>query len=215
LRLLEENTFSPAEGYYGYWTLYVEASMRRGLERLGEGDIEGAIKAFSKGLEYPRNLGVGAPYQPLRHEAKQRFWIGQCYHLLGESLRAREYWESVLAQKHYSIDEAYYKGLALKALGREEESVRTFNELLIEAKKEIKNIIELRNEIREEYFYLLNLDKKLARAYLKERIAQLGVTQSEMDAAEVERLHKQYPVNVYVAKVRADCPYYVSIVEEL
>jgi tetratricopeptide (TPR) repeat protein len=215
LRLLEENTFSPAEGYYGYWTLYVEASVRKGLERLGEGDIEGAIKAFSKGLEYPRNLGVGAPYQPLRHEAKQRFWIGQCYHLLGESLRAREYWESVLAQKHYSIDEVYYKGLALKALGREEEAVKTFNELLMEAKKEIKNIIELRNEMREEYFYLLNFDKKLAKAYLKERIAQLGLTQSEMDAAEVERLRERYPVNVYVAKVRADCPYYVSIVEEL
>jgi hypothetical protein len=36
-----------------------------------------------------------------------------------------------------------------------------------------------------------------------------------MDAAEVERLRERYPVNVYVAKVRADCPYYVSIVEEL
>lgn len=69
--------------------------------------------------------------------------------------------------------------------------------------------------VRGRALYLSNFDKKLAKAYLKERIAQLGLTQSEMDAAEVERLRERYPVNVYVAKVRADCPYYVSIVEEL
>jgi len=215
LRLLEENTFSPAEGYYGYWTLYVEANVMSGLKYLRKGDIERAIKAFSRGLEYPRNLGVGAPYQPLRHEAKQRFWIGQCYHLLGEYAKAKEYWESVLAQKYYRIDEIYYKGLALKALGRGEESVKMFNELRKEAEEEIKKINELKHEMQEEYFNILDFDKKLAKAYLKARIAQLGLTHSEEDAVEVKKISEQFPVTVRVVKVRADCPYYVAVAEGL
>ena len=215
LSLLKGTIFNPAEGYFGYWNLYVEANMRRGLEHLGRGDVEEAIKAFSRGLEYPRNLGVGAPYQPLRHEAKQRFWIGQCYFLLGDLSKAKAYWESVLAQRYYNVDETYYRSLALKALGREEEYLRVLNELRGEAEEEIEKISDLKPEMKDEYFNILNLDKKLAKAYLKKYIAQLGLTQSEEDAERLKELRERFPATVYVAKVRADCPYYVAVVEEL
>ncbi len=175
LKILTENTFTPAEGFYGYWNIYVEALVRKGAELIILGKIEEAIRCFSKALEYPRNLGVGAPYPPRRHEAIQRYWLGLSYNLLGEEEKAREIWKSVFIQENMSPIEKYYKGLILVRLGKEKEAEEFFNSTLSTFSRREKNLMNIRKEIPKEYFILLGYDKRLAFYRCYKATSYLGI----------------------------------------
>jgi tetratricopeptide (TPR) repeat protein len=211
LKILEENTFTPAEGYYGYWEMFVEAHVRRGLERVNRRRYEEALKDFLNALTYPRNLGVGAPYAPHRHEAKQRYWAGQCYLLMGEKKKARKMWKSILTQKFFNIDEAYYKGLALKMLGRKREALELFKDMLKEAMKREEEIASLKREIPEEYFNALNYDKKLMEARCRKIIAYLGLGMNREAVVELRKVLRLAGKEVFLRKMAGQCPVYVSI----
>lgn len=210
LKILEENTFTPAEGYYGYWELFVEAHVRRGIESIKKGNYEEALRDFLKALTYPKNLGVGAPYAPHRHEAKQKYWAGQCYLMIGEKKKAREIWESILGQKFLNVDEIYYKGLALKMLGRKKEASKLFTSLLKEAREKERAIISLKRKIPKEYFNALNYDKRLAEILCKKIIAYLGTGRNGEAMAELRRALKITRKGVFVEKVAKHFPMYVS-----
>ena len=211
IKILEENTFTPAEGYYGYWEMFVEAHVRRGLERVNRRRYEEALKDFLNALTYPRNLGVGAPYAPHRHEAKQRYWAGQCYLLMGEKKKARKMWKSILTQKFFNIDEAYYKGLALKMLGRKREALKLFKDMLKEAMKREEEIASLKREIPEEYFNALNYDKKLMEARCRKIIAYLGLGMNREAVVELRKVLMSAGKEVFLKKMAEQCPVYVSI----
>jgi len=211
LKILEENTFTPAEGYYGYWELFVEAHVRRGLERLNRGRYEEALKDFLNALTYPSNLGVGAPYAPHRHEAKQRYWAGHCYLLMREKKKAKEMWKSILTQKFFNIDEIYYKGLALKMLGRRKEAMGLFKDVLKEAMKREDEIVSLKREIPEEYFNALNYDKKLMEARCRKIIAYLGLGMNKEAMVELRKVSRAAGKRVFLKKMIKQCPVYVSI----
>ncbi|MGB9717121.1 MAG: DUF5107 domain-containing protein [Thermoproteota archaeon] len=211
LRILEENTFTPAEGYYGYWELFVEAHVRRGVENIKKGRYEEALKDFLSSLAYPRNLGVGAPYVPHRHEAKQRYWAGQCYFLMGEKKKAREMWRSILIQKFFNIDEVYYKGLALRMLGRKKEALKLFKDALKEALEKERRIISVKREIPEEYFNALNYDRKLAEARCRKVVAYFGLGRNREAMAELRKILRITGRGVFVEKVIKQCPVYISV----
>ena len=211
LKILEENTFTPAEGYYGYWELFVEASVRRGLESLNKGKHEEALKDFLNALTYPRNLGVGAPYAPHRHEAKQRYWAGRCYLLMGEKEKAMRMWESILIQKFLNIDEIYYKGLALKMLGRKMEASKLFRDVLKEALKRESEIARLKKEVPAKYFNALNYDKRLAEARCRKIIAYLGLRMNKEAIAELRKVLRITGKEVFLKKMAKQCPVYISV----
>ncbi|MBO3799038.1 MAG: DUF5107 domain-containing protein [Candidatus Brockarchaeota archaeon] len=211
LRILEGNTFTPAEGYYGYWELFVEAHVRRGLEKMKGENYEEALRDFLKSLTYPRNLGVGAPYAPHRHEAKQKYWAGQCYFLIGEKRKAMEIWRSILGQKFLNLDEAYYKGLALKKLGRGKEASKLFKGLLKEGCEKERRIIGLKKKIPEEYFNALNYDRKLVEAYCTKLVGYLGLGRSIEATAELRRILRITNSGILAKKKTKTLPAYVSI----
>ncbi|MEM3464919.1 MAG: tetratricopeptide repeat protein, partial [Candidatus Jordarchaeales archaeon] len=211
LRILEGNTFTPAEGYYGYWELFVEAHVRRGVEKMKGKRYGEALRDFLKALTYPRNLGVGAPYAPHRHEAKQRYWVGQCYFLMEKKDKAREMWESVLLQKFFNIDEVYYKGLALKMLGRKKEAINLFKNFLKEGVQEEIRISGIKGETQKEYFSALDYDRRLAVAYCKKMVSYLGLESRDKAMVELKRAFRLVGAGVFVRKMGKRCPLYVSI----
>jgi tetratricopeptide (TPR) repeat protein len=211
LKILEENTFTPAEGYYGYWELFVEAYVRRGIENLKNEKYEEALKCFLKALTYPKNLGVGAPYAPHRHEAKQRYWAGQCYFLMGEKKKAREMWRSILIQKFFNIDEVYYKGLALRMLGRKKEALKLFKGELKEALEKEGRIISIKRKISEEYFNALNYDRKLVEARCRKIIAYLGLRRNREAMKELRKVLRITSRGIFVERMSKSWPVYVSI----
>ena len=179
LKILMTNTFTPAEGYYGYWNIYVEALVRRGVEKMKRGKLREAIEDFLSAFKYPSNLGVGAPYPPYRHEAMQRYWLGECYLALGEREKALEVWNKVFIQERLTPVEKYYKGLILKRLGREKEAKQYFESLLLKASQRERKIIKFKKSIPSEYFIFLNYDRQLALCHCIKATAYLGLMRSK------------------------------------
>jgi len=175
LGILMGNEFTPAEGHYGNWETFVEAHVRKGVKGMNEEKWEEAMDDFKDALKYPANLGVGAPYRPHRHEAMQRYWIGECHRSLGEGERAKGAWEEMIGQKALTEQEAYYKGLGLKGLGRGKEAVELYEGALKAAlQREIK-FLGLKGMMPQDYFNYMNYDRELSRIYCRKMIAYLGL----------------------------------------
>ncbi|OYT32002.1 MAG: hypothetical protein B6U94_01185 [Thermofilum sp. ex4484_79] len=190
LEILTTNTFTPAEGYYGYWNIYVEALIRRGVEKMEKGELKEALEDFLSAFKYPSNLGVGAPYPPRRHEAMQRYWLGECYLALGEKEKALKVWNEIFIQERLTPIEEYYKGLILKKLGKEEEAKQYFEDILLKASQREKKIIKFKKSVPPEYFIFLNYDKQLALCRCIKATAYLGLMRNEEALKEFRKARR-------------------------
>jgi len=190
LNILMKNTFTPAEGYYGYWNIYVEALIRRGVQNMKKGKFDKALQDFLQAFKYPKNLGVGAPYLPRRHEAMQRYWLGECYEKLGMKNKALEVWNNVFIQERFTPIEQYYRGLILKKLGKIQESRELFKNILSRAIQREKNILKLKKEIPKEYFMILGYDKQLATLRCIKATSYLGLDNFEKSINEFKKARR-------------------------
>jgi tetratricopeptide (TPR) repeat protein len=73
IELLMSNTFRPWEGEVRMRQIYYRAFVERGKKLFGEGRYEEAMESFERALEYPRNIGVGKPYNAKDEEARE--WL--------------------------------------------------------------------------------------------------------------------------------------------
>ena len=92
-----------------------------------------ALKDFEAALEYPENLEVGRPKRD-RRTCQTHFFIGTAYEALGDTQKAGEYFKKSASIEVGRSEYSYYKGLALKKLGQEEEAEKIFDELIGSAK---------------------------------------------------------------------------------
>ncbi|MBO3803607.1 MAG: DUF5107 domain-containing protein [Candidatus Brockarchaeota archaeon] len=187
LEILESSAFTPAEGYHGYWDIYVDALVRRGAGKVLKGKHEEALADFKKALEYPRNLGIGAPYAPYRHEAAQRYWLGECYHSLGMEEKSRKAWKEVARQKRLTPSETYYKALALERLGRKEEARRVLRDSIEDASRIERAIMGLKGKLDRIRFNYLGYDLELAARHCAKMAAYLGLRRRKDAAREFRK----------------------------
>ncbi|MGB9608510.1 MAG: tetratricopeptide repeat protein, partial [bacterium] len=73
IELLMSNTFRPWEGEVRMRQIYYRAYVERGKKLFEEGRYEEARESFERALEYPRNIGVGKPYNARDEEARE--WL--------------------------------------------------------------------------------------------------------------------------------------------
>jgi tetratricopeptide (TPR) repeat protein len=73
IELLMSNTFRPWEGEVRMRQIYYRAFVERGKKLFEEGRYEEAMESFERALEYPRNIGVGKPYNAKDEEARE--WL--------------------------------------------------------------------------------------------------------------------------------------------
>ncbi len=190
LNVLTENYFPPAEGDYGFWDMFVEAHVRLGVENLEEGRHDEARQHFQSAMEYPPNLGPGAPYTPFRREAMQKYWLGECCHAMGEKQKARETWDSMLIQKYLSPKETYYKGLALRRLGKPKEATKLFKDTLKEADRKEKRLEKACKKMPLEQQRLLNCPALFVAEYCAKMISYLGLGKKKEALAQFRKAQK-------------------------
>lgn len=136
LDLLLSRRFHPWEGGEGaVLRQYTAARLWLGREALDGGDSALAYRHFSLAMEPPASLGE--TYHPLQAKAEVNYWLGRSLEELGQQDAAREHFEAASAEAgdfsgmavaDYS-PLSYYRGLALRALGREEEAQALFRAL--------------------------------------------------------------------------------------
>ena len=160
LEILEKNSFLPWEGWAGAREVYVLACLRRAYSLLAKGKYEKAKKDLFAAMDYPENLGTGMPPEPTF--SREYFFIGLCYERMRDKKIAEDYFKRVERMQAGVLSEhSYYRALALKKLGRDEES----EELLLKIKSEAEAMIERSKNA----YYLLLASKACAALGEKSR----------------------------------------------
>jgi tetratricopeptide (TPR) repeat protein len=115
--------FEPMEGYYGYWEIYVDALLAKGLTLLKSKKSQEAVKCFMDATEYPKNLGIGAPHPKYRKDVMQLYYAGLAYEKMRSVAAAEKIWHQALQRTpRLSSEHNIFKALILRKLGKEEES---------------------------------------------------------------------------------------------
>ncbi len=117
IRLMEAEKFIPLEMDQSFHNTFVQALMLRATDHLKAGRLEDAIQDYLKMLEYPENLGVGAP--TTRVQAQIYYQLGLAYEKLGKYRLAIRAWREAASEYHAHGKELYpYIQMALDKLSR-------------------------------------------------------------------------------------------------
>lgn len=98
IRLMEAEKYIPLEMDQSFHNTYVQALLLRAEDHLKAGKIEKAIQDYLKMLEYPDNLGVGAP--TTRAQAHIYYDLGLAYEKLGWYTHALKAWQEAASEHH-------------------------------------------------------------------------------------------------------------------
>jgi len=121
LGILLSRRFSPWEGGEGLVSSqYVETHTALGRAALDAGDFPHAAQHFRKAREYPDNIGEGKHLLTL--ERQLDYWEGVALEQTGDTQRAHQLYRAAAASlSAYSVH-SYYRALALRRLGSEDEA---------------------------------------------------------------------------------------------
>ncbi len=134
---LARTLFHVREGGGEIRDVYVDAHLLRGLSRLKAGKAKDALMDFLAAAEYPENLSVGRPQNDPR-AAQFAYYAGCAYEAMGEEAKARMLFtkaagETIAGDRRggfRSPDTRFYRAMALKKLGHDDEATKEFDELI-------------------------------------------------------------------------------------
>lgn len=139
LKLIENRRFHPWEGGEGrVIAQYIASLVQLAKEKIQNKAFAEAGELLQRATVYPENLGEGKLAGAKENDIY--YWLGVSYAGLGQSERAKECFQKAAlgdeepAGMMYYNDQppemVFYKGLALRALGREADAVRCFGKLV-------------------------------------------------------------------------------------
>jgi len=152
LDMVMDRTFHPWEGGEGkvvfqYLTSLIELSklcLKNGL-------YSEAIQYLQKAKNYPNNLGEGK--LPGTQENDLDYWLGCAYQKMGMHEKANEYWLSASTGPDYPSpaifyndqqpDKIFYKGLAMRKLGKEGVAEKIFHNLVEYGEEHLNDEVKL------------------------------------------------------------------------
>jgi tetratricopeptide (TPR) repeat protein len=144
LDLVVSRRFHPWEGGEGaVLRQYTAARLLLGQAALEAGDATSAHQHFSLAMETPASLGEA--YHPLQAKADVNYWVGSSLQALGKITEARTAFETsanesgdfseMTVADHSPL--SYYRGLSLRALGREAGADALFHSLHDHAERQL------------------------------------------------------------------------------
>jgi tetratricopeptide (TPR) repeat protein len=143
LDILLNTFFEPMEAYYGFWEIYVDALMAKGLRLLKENRAKEALKYFIDATKYPKNLGVGAPHPKYRNDVMQLYYAGLAYEKLGDKANAERMWNDALQRSPgLTSEHCIFKALILRKTGREKEAEELIEKIINEAQSRMDELHE-------------------------------------------------------------------------
>lgn len=142
LSMMRSHRFRIWEGGEGLHTTFVDANVLRGLELVKAGDPARAQAFFEAAAEFPLNLEAKKYYASGR-SCEVFYHQGVFYEAAGRPAEARRAFEKAAAERQYDHSYGaphYYRGQALKKLGRPEEAKPLFEALIERGRRELAEI---------------------------------------------------------------------------
>ncbi|MPM40591.1 hypothetical protein SDC9_87235 [bioreactor metagenome] len=139
LKLIENRRFHPWEGGEGrVIAQYIASLVQLAKEKIQQKTFAEAAELLQRATVYPENLGEGKLAGAKENDIY--YWLGVSYAGLGQTERANECFkkaehgdEEPAGMMYYNDqppEMVFYKGLALRALGRESDAARCFGKLV-------------------------------------------------------------------------------------
>jgi tetratricopeptide (TPR) repeat protein len=145
LSILVSRRFHPWEGGEGLASeQYVLSRILLGREALDRGDAGTALEHFEAARVYPHSLGEGKPL--LIEEGHVDYFAGQAHSSLGNETEAHRCWERAAAPANGFNLFTYFRALASRKLGRENEAQKLLSDLRAFAE------LQLKAEVKVDYF---------------------------------------------------------------
>ena len=145
LAYLVGRRFHPWEGGEGVALgAYVTVRMRLGRAALAHGSVDAAVAHFEAALEPPGSLGEAR--HPLSPEHEIHYELGRALAAGGDDVRAREQWTIAaepLPDRTVLASASFFRGLALRALGRESDARSVFRSLRRSARRQARATVEI------------------------------------------------------------------------
>jgi len=171
IKILQTNTFLPWEGWTGAREVFVLAHLIRAYSYMAQGKHKKAIEDLFKTMEYPENLGTGKPPDP--PFAREYYLTGLCYEEMGNKKLAQQYYsKAVKVKTGIPSEHTYFKALALRRIGKDQDAKK----LLKELKDKSQMLIERAWRMRPQYYLWASRacyglgDKSKAEEYLKKTV---------------------------------------------
>jgi tetratricopeptide (TPR) repeat protein len=142
LALMRSHRFRIWEGGEGLHTTFVDANVLRGFELLKAGKVDGARPFFEAAAEFPLNLEAKKYYASGR-SSEVFYHQGVFYEAAGQAAEARRAFRKAVAERQYYHSYGvphYYRGQALKKLGRPAEAKPLFEALIERGTRELAEI---------------------------------------------------------------------------
>lgn len=135
LAILNSRTFSPWEGGEGLVSRqYVQAHVQLGHTAIDRGDYAAAIEHFREARHYPQNLGEGKHLLTLERDLD--YLEGHSLELAGGQEEARTCWLAAAKPLSSPSLHSYYRALALRRLGREQEAESALHDLIAHGRRQ-------------------------------------------------------------------------------
>jgi tetratricopeptide (TPR) repeat protein len=142
LAMMRSHRFRIWEGGEGLHTTFVDANVLRGFELLKAGEPARARAFFEAAAEFPLNLEAKKYYASGR-SCEVFYHQGVFYEAAGQTPEARRAFEKAVAERQYYHSYGiphYYRGQALKKLGRPAEAKPLFEALIERGRRELAEI---------------------------------------------------------------------------
>ena len=150
LGIVTSRRFHPWEGGEGsVLRQFTTAHISLGREFLASGEAVAALRHFTGAMDTPESLGEA--YHLLQAKADVNYWIGRALTEFGQLGKAREYFiqsaeeagdfSEMTVTAHSPL--SYFRGLSLRALGREEDANALFEDLRVFAEAKLKETAKI------------------------------------------------------------------------
>jgi tetratricopeptide (TPR) repeat protein len=191
------------EGGPNVFGAFVDANVLRGLEHFRAKRFDKALKYLSEAATFPLNMEASEDFAGGR-TCEVEYWTGTVYEAMGNAAKARECYEKAVAERQYydELDVShYYRGLALKKLGKTDEAAKLFDGLL---KQEEADLTSIETSTGVSFFAKFGerdmLNVRRARAHYLMGLAYLG--KGDRTRAK-EELDKATRLNINLLWARA------------
>ena len=154
--VLKNRHFHSWEGRYGIHHAWIEVNKKLGDAAFDKKEFDAALTYYKQAGDYPDNLEV-APRTPDFHG--YQYWdLARTYKAMGKQNLANEYLKKILAEQFSKPNlGTYYKALAAKSAGKEDEYRSLLRELQTEARKRTSGNFEYKGPAKAVGYYLLSL----------------------------------------------------------
>lgn len=152
LAMLQDRKFHPWEGGEGKVTgQYVASLTELAKKEIKKGNPGKAATLLQQSLEYPENLSEGKLTGALENE--QYFWLGIACEQMNDLENARNCWDKAAAgmdvpaaamfYNDQQPDTIFYRGLALKKMGKREQAEALFDRLVEYGEKHENDMVRI------------------------------------------------------------------------